>query len=121
MIEVITDQGLILSRLCAAAGRWGMVVSLPDWSAPLLGADDGAERMARMLPPELTLDDFFSIIASGGGFILGDEDDIDRLYSGTHGDDGACEGPPGEPCTAREFHVYALTCNDKGELQHENT
>ena len=115
---VLTNQGQILARLCAALGQWGMVLSLPDWSDPLIHADEGAERMRAMLPDELTADQTTGIMFENGGFVLGSEEEIRRLYRATHGDDGPHHGAP---CAVRDFHVYALTCNDRGELQNENT
>lgn len=97
------------AELAKVAGKpvlyisWGEDFLLPDVvkAAPYLLADD----------------DFQYQVGKTAIILCDDEEEMDRLYDMTVGDDGPTELNPYDGPVS----VYALTINAKGEFQRENT
>lgn len=109
--DMVHDWAQVLAALCAARKQWGLYVNI--------GFDDGEEwlqTIKTMVPQELD-----PLIHAGGGIVFGDRAMIDSLYDRIHGDDGPCPPGPNGRCPVAQFHCYALTCDDSGQHQNENT
>jgi hypothetical protein len=80
--------------------------------------DNEITEILKAAPYLETEDNGYQVIADGFGILVFEsEKTMERYYKLTVGDDGPTElneykGPA---------RVYALTCNAKGELLHENT
>ena len=109
------DTMAAFRQLCQLRGSWGLMLDglIPMEIDDLEEWKQGYDKLKTMVP-FLQEGDFFwhdSLI------ILGTEEEINDLFSQVHGDDGPCD----EDRSCGRFHVYALTCNEKGELMNENT
>ena len=121
-MKVLTGSHAIFAALCAASGKWGLLISFAigygshDWT------DESAATLRRMVP-WLSLDDFSKAIWEGGAVVLCDsQEEVEDLLGQTHGDDGPCLLTDGRgPCRLAKYHVYGLTCDPSGRFQNENT
>jgi hypothetical protein len=100
-----------LQALCRATSRYGMFIAF-EWpeGVPL-------DEIAKAAP-YLDLASDAQLLCDGEGFLLFDtEEELERAYRRTVGDDGPTpENPYDGP-----MRVYALTCFPDGELRNENT
>lgn len=106
----ILSQIEVLQRLCKNTQKWGMFISI--WE-PKQGPYE-AEKAA----PYLSEMEHMQIIHDGIGFLLFDtEEEMQKHFNLTVGDDGPTKlnSYNGKTC------VYALTCNQDGQLISENT
>lgn len=101
-----------LELLCKLSNQWGMYIhTFP----PEEGPDEST-----LAAPYINTDtqENIELWSAGTGFLLFDtEEEMLGYYNQTVGDDGPTETNDYEG----ETRVYALTCNNLGELQTENT
>jgi len=109
------DNHEILSHVCKATGKWGMLIS---FAIPSIEDCDDPYGEITKAAPYLTFDNNAQIIGDGIGYILADtREEIYNLYNQTVGDDG--------PTKLNSYKglvkVYALTCDSNGNFLSENT
>lgn len=97
--------------LCELTGKWGLYVAI---TGPV------EEELSQVVfaAPYLTWSSHAQIIVDGGGILLFDtEEEMQRHFEMTVGDDGPTELNKYDGPT----RVYALGCAPDGKLQSENT
>lgn len=105
------DTHGVLGELCKAANLPGMFISF-DWNF-----DDGPAEVFEAAP-YLDPHEHGQILADGRGYLLfDDEEEMERTYWLTVGDDGPTETNPYNG----KIRVYALTCSRSGQFLNENT
>ena len=107
MVQIL-DHTESFRQLCKAASKFGMYISF----------DFGDFKGAAMAAPYLNIDDHFQIISDGCGILLFDtREEMENYYDMTVGDDGPTKLNNYNGLT----HVYALTCDNTGNLLTKNT
>lgn len=130
------SQTNTLKELCRMAGKWGMFVNFPQWdwfgdlfkdsyrefhnqlfqAAPWLKEIE--ERDDKLTDNFEDKENPLQAISDGQAFLLFDsEEECEKYYNLTVGDDGPTE----LNSYNGKVRVYALTCDDKGQLRNENT
>lgn len=101
MVEQVNERD-VLGELCRIKGKWGMRISFDPY---------GTDR-AELLRAAPYLDD--KALFYGVAYYFGTEEEVYALYHKTVG-----------PSAANNYdgraHVYAETCDDKGNGMSENT
>lgn len=103
----------LLQLHCKASGCWGLLLRLPDWSEPITKLNMSSE--VRKAAPYLQGD--WSVWPGDTVFFFGTRKEIEGMFWQTVGEDG--------PTKTNSYNgparVYAVTSDDRGNLQHENT
>ena len=111
-MEMLTIHNVFAS-LCLAEHKFGMYIS---FSTDYKVKDPFGEIIKAA--PYLNINDNFQILSDEMGILLFDtRKEMQRYYDMTVGDDG----PTKLNKYSGSAHVYALTCNNRGELENENT
>jgi len=101
----------ILSALCKATGRCGMLLEpfIPNMKNPL-------EEIIKAAP-YLSMDDMQIIFDEHGIILFDNRAEMDATFELTVGDDGPTDTNPYDG----PARVWALTCDESGQLLSENT
>jgi hypothetical protein len=113
------DIFAVLQALCKASGKWGMLLTFPDWIAQKQELNSFLDDKNRLLAcPFINLQQHGQCLVDGRAYILCDsEEECQKLYGQIVGDDGPTKQNPYDGW----FRVYAITCSPEGELMNENT
>lgn len=108
---------------CRLTKKWGLYLSMPepDWWQELT-VDEFFSQLKQAAPYLFTDPRMMDSLASGyvgeQFFLLFDtQDEMENHFWLTVGDDGPTKSNPYKG----KVRVYALTCNNHGQLQNENT
>jgi hypothetical protein len=108
----VIDKMSALKLLCNLSNKWGMYIAC---TCP----EEDIENMCAAAPYLSWEDDqHIQVISNGEGYLLFDtEEEMEKCYNATVGDDGPTKTNPYSGST----RVYALTCGPDGKFQTENT
>jgi hypothetical protein len=110
-MNVVTNNHDILSSLCKAQGKWGVLVS------GLSGSPEETEKAAPWFK-DLDPSDRVDLTVLGEGFLFFEtEEEAHRIYDQTVGDDGPTKLNPYKG----PAKVYACLCSPRGNLLTDNT
>jgi hypothetical protein len=111
----VTDA---FQKLCKSAKKWGVYIELSHISAqePEDAYTDYFDEILKAAP-YLSITHDTQILVDGKCMILTDsEKEMDEIYNSTVGDDGPTKTNPYNG----KARVYALTCDNHGQLRNEN-
>lgn len=103
------DTHELFRLYCKSTKQWGLLISF--WHE----GDDYKEILKAA--PYLNFHDDGQVIIDGQGYFFGTQEEVNRRYNLTVGDDGPTATNPYDG----PARVYALTCDDAGVLRNENT
>jgi len=103
----VLDKNSVLQLLCKMCNKWGMYLDCHTYPNEFL-----------LAAPYLNLQEHAQFIVENGGIILFDtEEEMNKCFNSTIGDDGPTKTNPYNGNTK----VYAITCNIDGQFLNENT
>jgi len=112
----------LLEVACKASNKFGMYINVPTnylmEQFPGMNIFQEIAKAAPYLIEDADHPNTFQIIADGEGYLLFDtEEEMNQHFWQTVGDDGPTETNPYNG----PVRIYALTCNNDGQLENENT
>jgi len=107
------DKMEALRIMCRTTNKWGMYIGIGDW----LDTPNFLDELVKAAPYLDNIEDY-QIISDEMCYLLFDtEEEMDRIFEMTVGDDG--------PTRLNKYNgqvrVYAITCDNNGELMNTNT
>ena len=106
---IMLDSNELFTAYCKAYNKFGLYISF-----------DEEEKWDEIIKacPFLTKEEHYNIFLNGFGYVFFDtKEEMEKAYESTVGDDG--------PTKLNSYNglarVYALTCDNTGQLLNENT